>query len=319
MKVRLHGFALEAHSKRVGVEELFLRLQADSGRVMHWGKMDRILLVKNVEGYAIGLFVTVKDQKTLTELVEEKGVLKLQARQLEEGTSMVDFNYLVLNTATGRGLYQHYHSACKFTRFGAFLADRYAQMVREQAEHQIIRAGGAKLADHARSQIRSEFAGYLDYMVLTRPEKLDELLTELVTIKRFTYDIATVEDDGDDAETRPFSGLVRKVRKQITFEKKDQPVQLLRRQILDLIDRVRPVKGRIEGRDFQNKDQVFDLDSNVDILREYEYDEVAGEILIELGTADKPNWSFVESPMVERMMKVVADHPSLFDSPEVDE
>lgn len=314
MQVRLHGFALEGTSKTVSLRELFVRLKAESGPLAVWRKIERKLLVQIVGGYAIGLFVTVKDQRVFTEMIEEDGELRLEARQVEEGKSFAEFNYFVVNLDTGRGIYQHYHSSCKFTQFGGFLADRYAKIVRNEADSAIASASlNGKVSKARQKQIRSDYVGYLDWSVLVRPEKVDELLADLREITQYQYDLVTFTPD-ENQPFRPISSFVSKKRTILTFDKKIQVAQRVRRGIMDMISRNRPAKGRIRGKDVQGRKQVIDLDENVDILREYDYDEVAGEIRIKLGSCDNPDWSYTHSPMVGRLMDEVKANRALFET-----
>lgn len=40
------------------------------------------------------------------------GNVEITARDVTEGSALADFNFFVVHSATGRGLYQHYYHSC---------------------------------------------------------------------------------------------------------------------------------------------------------------------------------------------------------------
>ncbi len=316
MKVRLHGFALDAGCDRISITDLLDQLEAESGPILKFGGQERILLVKNEGQYALGLFVSFKDFKKFCSARRTVGKgVRLKAQDLDPDESLVDFNYFVIHRKTGRGIYQHYHQACRFSRFGAFLSERYRDLLTRRRDVAIKEAGPGAPKKTER-EIRKNYKGILDYSVIVRPEKVDDLLDEMLLYRQFQYDMTTFtnQERGTFRSVGPF---VKKKRVLLTFDPKLQNPKKVKEGMLDIIDANGVEKGWIKGRDSSNRRVTVRLDENVDVLSEHEYDQVAEEIDVDvLDHDDKPIWDFVKSPMIKRIVQVIGQHPGLFEKPE---
>jgi hypothetical protein len=116
VKVRFLGFTIDCKGELTLAQLMnFVKDQDAYG----FAGYQRLIRAAEKDGYFVGLVVTFKTQRRICEL--EKEELVIQVRELEAGKSIVDFNFFVINQATGRGLYQHYHHSMSLQRFGTLL------------------------------------------------------------------------------------------------------------------------------------------------------------------------------------------------------
>lgn len=80
-----------------------------------------------------GLVLSEKLRRTDTEL--ESQTKRIIVRELEDGRSLVDFNFFVCHRDTYRGLYQRYFHSCGLSTFGVLLV-KYGRIVRQSVRNE---------------------------------------------------------------------------------------------------------------------------------------------------------------------------------------
>ena len=121
MRVKFLGFRFECSSV-ISLKKYFKAIEAENFSTRKLGIYERYYLANTTFNpkYFVGLFVTVKDQKKFCELTKKKGKLCIKVNNLKDNSTLMHFNFFVMNKETGFGLFQHYHNSCSANQFGLF-------------------------------------------------------------------------------------------------------------------------------------------------------------------------------------------------------
>ena len=276
MLVRLIGFTFTVEGNGVLTFSDFASTLAASRPNVSADNPDRRLLFINDShdaNYYVGLVVTIKDHRTFCELVASENSLLVKVNQLDRNSSLMDFNFFVVNKTTGSGLYQHYHQSCSVTGFGVLAANRFAQY-REIRLKEALKA----LGDHASTaerKIRHEHANRLGTEIIVRKDALSTLIAEMKRVKAFEYCLSIpVIDQHAFAPLKPY---VRRKSERIIFAQ-GTPIQLAADALGSFVSSSLLEKGRVEGEDEDGLPRILKIVDNPDSFGEYDYDDLAPKL-----------------------------------------
>jgi hypothetical protein len=271
----------------------------------HFAGFDRVIRTAQKDGYHIGLVVTSKNQHRVCELKTED--LVISVRDLEEGKSVIDFNFFVINASTGRGLYQHYHNSMSITRFGVLLNSRMNALAKQRTEVAIALAEvTSQLSLRAIHELKRSFVTRVLLTQIVREEDLPGLVDEMDRIKRLSFDVAAITPHSE--LFRPLSGLVKVTRTEIVFDR-EASFDRVKKAVLELVGRVSPRGGRVVGEDQNGVEQVASLLENYDVFGELEYDDAAGAMNIRID-------DFASSVNIKRLLAAAKKNRALFEATE---
>lgn len=277
MLVRFVGFTMASESTGFAIHDYIDQMKG-SGYEIEGGEHGRIIYFNDTHStdYFVGLLVTVKDQRTYCKLINESGKLHVEVTALDSGANLMDFNFFVINKATGAGLYQHYHQSCSINLFGAINSRRFSEL-RTAKLDQAIALGSqkTKLKRKDEKSIRSQYKGNLQFEVLVRKENLNALIEELARVQDFEFSFSTLTTN--EPEFKPLDAYVRKERHSISFTQKT-PVSLLSRLIPKIIKAKEIEEGKVTGVDANGITRILRITDNPDNFGEYDYDAVAPKI-----------------------------------------
>lgn len=235
------------------------------------------------EEYFTGVFITIKDQKTLPKLKDNK---KIVIDETKKGESLMEFNYFVIHKKTYRGMYQHYHQSCSLNQFGIFLKDRYDTEIAERIKGEFKQE---KDKSNQREFIDKRKHEYSDFLlsVAVRKEKLESLACDLARISSFDFDVHTIE--ANEQVFTPAPEYAKKVHKHVVYQK-EIGVKVLVNSIKDFINKQGIPTGRIRGYDPDGIERIFEISENPDCFGEYDFDTVARNIKDSDYDNLKDNW-----------------------------
>lgn len=192
MLIRTFGFSLDTKNNAVGLNDLFAELAAKSGTLINGMAHPRMVFFDNSDPiFAKGLVVTLKDQKTYCQLVENQGKLVIKVTAIKD--QLLDFNFFLINKTNGLGLYQYYFHSCAPGTFGAHLRNVYRQLsnVRRDAEIKALKATKNHTATKEKA-IRSKYYKGLRFQILVHLNSIDKILKTFKRIKAFQYEVAAI-------------------------------------------------------------------------------------------------------------------------------
>ncbi|MDF2186210.1 hypothetical protein O1O06_15830 [Grimontia hollisae] len=168
--------------------------------------------------FYIGMVVTVRDQKKFCKGKVANGDFTFDVVNLRKADKVLEFNYFIINKESGLGLYQHYHQSCAPRILGKMLKDLSAVHSRSNADAFIASEemkAGKEFSNSKRSKLRKPYLSELNFSILVRQEKLQELLTKYKKIKSFEFEYAYLTPDQQAAT--PLATHVLKKKETLRF------------------------------------------------------------------------------------------------------
>lgn len=281
MIVRSYGFSVTPGNKEIGLDALFESLEKTSGAAdTSLSNLRRIYVnTASDPNFVIGLVVTVKDQKTFCELVNDKGNFVITVSNLKGKNKLMEFNFFLVNKANGLGIYQHYFHSCSPNTFGSYLRRRYRRLSdsSQDATIQAMKNAGEHTLKKEK-QVKSAHAKALSFGLLVHKDSLAKVLSRYKEIKAFEYEYAALEPDL--IKGVPLGNYIKRLRQKVSF-KPNVGVDILSNAIQATVDMIQPRSGHVSV-----IDEVDDEDIPMSIriagipehFGENDYDAVAGDL-----------------------------------------
>ncbi len=307
MQVRFLGFSFSSDCATVSLDDYVNHMLTEHGKSHELNEHDRFLFFNTThsKNYYVGLLVTVKDQKTFCELVKKSGKLVVKVNALDDNSSLMDFNFLVLHKTSGFGMYQYYHQSFSLSSFGYFNAQRFSEFRDATAKAEISKIPDHKLTAAKEKAIKQKHKGRLRWEILVKKENLKDLIEELQQVKAFEYCFLALT--APEPEFQPLKSHVRKERTKLSFYSQS-PVKALASSISNIVTQFNIDDGKIIGTDFDGIDRVLRITNNPDNFGEYSYDDVAPKI----NSLDIEQ--FEKSWVVEELLNKCAEYKHIFEA-----
>lgn len=141
------------------------------------------------DDYFVGLVITKKGHKTLLEVRPEEESFALTPRTATAGSDWADFNALILNKATGKGLYLVHKGSCSTFALHSLLNGLY----KKYRDGRVKLAIGEEQDKAKRHAIAKPYAGQLDFIVLVKREAFAATLAKCQRVVSVKLKIETVK------------------------------------------------------------------------------------------------------------------------------
>lgn len=281
MLVRSYGFSVEAGNSRISIADLFSAMAELNGQPDNSMSNERRFYIDNSTDpdFILGVVVTVKNQKSFCELVNDGGGFVISVKNLSGDNKLMEFNFFVVNKKNGHGIYQYYHQSCSLGSFGNYLKSRYFRMS-SNAMDEAIAKEAVKPGFNAKLEksIAKEFRKGLTFTVLTHNESLGEVLSRFHKIQSFEYEYSSLAPD--HIAGAPIGPYVRKVKQKVVFNSDSNP-SLLGSAIQKTVDMLKPKSGHvgvidcIDDEDVPLSIRIADIPEH---FGEYDYDVIAAKL-----------------------------------------
>ena len=277
MQVRLLGFSLSSNCVPLSLDDYVKHMISAHGQPHELGEHNRFIFFNTTHSktYYVGLVVTVKDQKTFCELVKKSGKFVVKVNELDANSSLMDFNFFVINKTTGFGMYQYYHQSFSINSFGYFNAQRFSKLRDDRVQADISAIPESDRSASKEKSIKKKYKGRLSWEILVRKENLKDLIEELQRVKAFEYCFASLT--ADEPEFQPLKNEVRKERTKLSFYP-ESSVKALASAISNIVKKLGVNSGKVIGTDMDGIDRVLQITNNPDNFGEYSYDDLAPKI-----------------------------------------
>ncbi|PJL17707.1 hypothetical protein B9Y66_02765 [Stenotrophomonas maltophilia] len=301
---------MSAGNEKISFDDLVASLVKTSGDEDDSNGQFRRIFVDSTANaeFVVGMVVTVKDQKSFCELVQDKGNFVVSVTNLVGANKLMEFNFFVINKSNGHGLYQHYFHSCSPGTFGSYLKTRYRRLTDDSKEKEIdkLKASGHHSLKKEKA-IRSDHAKGLNFSLLVHNETLEEVLSEFKKIRAFEYEFSAVEPDL--VKGAPISNYVKRLSQKVSFDPQ-VAVGVLAKAIQGSVDMIKPKSGRVsvvqdvDGVEVPMSVRLLDIPEN---FGEEDYDDVAGKL------NNMDTGKFYEHKVVEELLTVCRDkYPHVF-------
>lgn len=301
MLVRLYGFSVKSDNTQISINDLLASFAATSGAQDTSLSAHRRIYFDTTSDsdFAVGLVVTIKDQKTFCELVRNKGKFVVSVTNLTGNNKLMEFNFFLVNKSNGIGIYQHYFQSCSPGTFGSYLRKRFRALSDKSRDSQIEYLKNAGEHTGAKEKaIRSAHAKGLSFALLVHQKSLEKVLQEFKKIKAFEYEVAALEPEMLDGA--PIAKHVNRLNQRVSF-KPTVGVGVLAKAIQATVNALKPRSGRVAVVDEVDGEEVpasVRIANIPEHFGEENYDAVASK----LNNLDVDN--FAAHPVVEELKKV---------------
>lgn len=252
--------------------------------------------------YQIGLIISLRDQRKDCELKTTDGKLKLNVRELEIGTSLIDFNFFAFSPFRDVGVFQHYRGAMGLTDFGNLLKKVYDdERGKRKKAAEKKRPEGISQTRHLKD-VRKKYQRDFDWDALVRPEDFKRLLNDLSKIREFKFKL-TSPCVVEPAFT-PISNHIRYQTKVVKFVD-SSPRAAVAGAIRNAVDNLQLKDVSVRGCNGAGDERVFRILDNPSVFDERDYDSLADHQTLNLEKISA-------SPFVDELIKILQSRPELF-------
>lgn len=309
MKIRILGFEW-LPTGNATLAQLRAALDKESVRRAHY--LSQLLKTGNVHGwdgrffamadkgkYWAGLVLKIRDQKQFCQVSGKSGKIKLTAQALAEGSKMVEVNFFLINSATGKGLYQFYHHSTWLDSFSVLckrVFDADVKLRWQEIQEQGHAEGWtAKKIKEAKKAI----TGTIAHSVLVRKEQFDRLVDSLQKIQQVRVSFR------DDTVAVPkmdvLADAARHASFQFSYDAKGTSIADLRAGIKQVAAALMPSRMRVVGKTAGGLEEIINLSNNYDAFHEIDFDEATADLDLDLSD---PTASIEASGMIARLLEV---------------
>ncbi|WP_346840910.1 hypothetical protein RAL92_21825 [Metapseudomonas otitidis] len=294
MQVQVSAFDVEVESEVTELTALIKNLAEMNG----WQPEERreyYFDELSFPGFCVGVVITIKDQKSFCTLDEgEDGASVIRVNGLEEGNSIMDFNFFVINMDNGIGLYQHYHQSASISALQKRFTIGLKDLCETLADDEIALEEGRKgkeLSKTAKTRIFRKHKSKVTVRTLVSRETLQNLLERYSKIKGMEYSYSVLAPVVRNAT--PLGARVAKKKENITFSN-PSIVSTLSREISRAVRDYSIGKGRVFVEDAQGVRDVVKIFDMPEKLWEIDYDEVV-QMIDNINVSDFAGNNFLQS------------------------
>lgn len=279
MRIRFFGFVLEIE-EGVAVSGFLERLSEQTEEI-EFRKQNRILRLSQRGDYWRGIVLTIRDQRSIHELMRGRRGPTIERREIGED-GLLEFNFFVVNPDSGYGLYQEYHHSMGLTTFGSFLRSFYASYRRDLRE----------------ADPDSRFSRSLSFSPIVREEDFDSLLDRMAVIKKMRFRVSTVVDQ--PGVFTPLAGTARTITHEVSF-RRTLNVQNIVRAVRNTLNGAGSSVASVYGEDDDGTPLTIRLEDNLTTYGDFDFDSLIGISGIDLE-------SIGQHPVTRALMKAMNKH-----------
>lgn len=293
MKVKILGFEWIVPS--------FTTLQAFSQHLAEQsGKSfdSRVIAFTRSGDYWAGVVLSDKPGKAFCKKTTEGATFRVTKQDLEDGTNIVDFNFFILHSNTGRGLYQYYHHSLSLNQFHYFFRQRFNVFRDDLLRQQLANIDPSDAATC--QQVKDRFDGSLRYGTLVKPESLDSLITDMERVKSIDFECATFRAFEEDF--RPAAPVAKRISHHVSFN--PDLIDQTKNVVKDWVSKANFLKkAKVVGVDPSGLEVAYNLVNNPASFSEADYDNWIQTVHIDSSCLVQ---SVVQSTIIANLLALAA-------------
>lgn len=291
MKITFQAFKWDAHCAAVTLAD-FLSVKnkyeiPDFGTdnygkaIKHGRPIRRVYVYANEKGYYCGLVISIKNVRRFCTLTEDEEVSLLSTFQLSEKERMVDFNFFVIDSVKGVGLYQYYHNSCSLPTFNTMMRNQYYGYIADSKKKEIARlkSSGSKIPHP--HDLAKKYKAQMTVSIFERKDAFEDKIRTMREIESITVSVVDV--------TQPaFSTIKSSIRRANLsyFMSKTDTIFNRVNAAITILSQYSPLRASATGLDAYGSDVTYKLDKDFDRFATFEYDNLASELNIDIKDAE---------------------------------
>lgn len=279
MKAHVLGFSWDftgGYGKNLTLNDLGAQLSSMNDNEFEFGSYQRVLYAENNEERITGLLLTAKNHKKFCELRRQGKVRKINVRQAEEGSSLIDFNFFLIDKKFGRGLYQYYHNSCAARIFTRLCREQFEKIAESKITEEIAKAGGKKCPDATQDAIRDKYGGDIICNMHVRRENFADIVQQMQKISSCDFGLATINPE-QEKWFGILKGVSKAVRHRVSFVRKATVAERAS-AIVSLVNSGQTDDATVTGVDEDGLERIITLANNPDSFGHWDYDDIAGDM-----------------------------------------
>ena len=266
--------------KHVTLDDFFAQMKSLHDKEFEFGGYSRLVYVGNSGNYITGLMLTAKNHKKFCELKRKGTSLKINVREAEKDSSLIDFNFFLIEKTTARGLYQYYHNSCNTKVFSRLCEKQFEKIAATKIADEIKAKGGTKAcSDEDADKIRDKYDGDIICHLHVRKEKFNEIVQRMQKISIFDFTLATIEPEKAQW-FRILSGVSRIIHHRLSF-KRSATLGDRAKAIVAMINSGDANEAHVTGIDEDGLEKVISLINNPDSFGHWKFDDLASGMTFE--------------------------------------
>lgn len=258
----------------------------------------RILYFIQDNDYWFGLVLTIKDMRKFVTLVEAKQELKLNVHELNENEKIADFNFFVIHTESGFGLYQHYYHSCSLNVFNCLTKNFYNEM--RTAMFTFVK-DRMKAEGKTKREIDKELKKYKGKFVPTIVERKGSFIERVKKLN--DANSAELEFRQINFSNNPLQAIqshLKTMKYKMSFSKTTSKLDKVR-SLAGVLSSGDFKKATVEGIDEHGNDVVYRLFNDFDRFQEYDYEDMVPSLNLD---QTKVNESILQNDIVIALKSV---------------
>jgi hypothetical protein len=258
----------------------------------------KLLALSKKDDYWTGVLISIKDITAYCQMKREGGSFTIEAQHLDANAQIADFNFFILNTTTGRGLYQHYHQSPVSNTFSKFIQKQYLRYRKQRIDAEIAAAGGEEIKKTDEKKIKSKYYGGFGYKTVLKQKDFVKCVEALKQIKMFSFELESIS--AEEKLFTPASEFAKRCSHRFFFQE-DKPIAGLRDSISRTIKGGGVKIASVKGIDEFDEDVVYKLVNDYAKFEEYEYNDIIGSVSFKSGNLEE---SLSKSKLVEELLSI---------------
>lgn len=242
-------------------------------------KDNEILAVVEHSDYWAGVLITIKNRRAYFQYKKRGEGFRVSVQKLEEGTSIVDLNFFIINSDTGKGLYQHYFHSAYLSTFGNICAHRYLSF-----------------------KTINGLKGRLHQNILVKPDTIEKYAQQLAQIKK--VEVEFVSATYSEREFRPVAATATRVVHTAIFDHRwEHNPREIKRAVVDFFNKQKEKlsKAKVIGKDGNGLETTYRLVNDPDVFLEYDYEDFIKDLTLD---TDNLEAALKRSDSIARLLEV---------------
>ena len=260
-------------------------------------KGNQILYVTQENGFYLGVLLTIQDRDRFFTLKRQLGKIIVTEEQLEKGSQIADFNFFIIDSRSGIGIYQYYRKSYSLNKFLYRLSVYYNSYFKIKKRGALNAAQSEGKNKEQIKRIANNYIGWLKTSIVERKGKLEERIALLKDIYSVNYSYEEFTYD-PDSEKNPLLPVARNInyevalKPNVAFSDKFDAVK-------GFINKFKLSRASVKGRTQDGEDVVYKMFKDYDKFDSYDYDDLFTSMTID---SEHIHYSLVNNDIITSLI-----------------
>ena len=227
--------------------------------------------------WSIGAVIRVLDQRRWTQILRVSGKLRITAEELAHNANIAHVNFFVINTLTGRGLYEAYHGGTSLNLFCHQVKEHYKDLKKRRIQGAVktyLEEG--RPGEVAERAARKDFANSFRYALLERQGAFLNRVASLSALKSLSFE--SVDYAPDEQAYRPLAKHASRISHRFSYGPEGVSPNKVIKALGAAISSLGARGAKVAGIDPSNNEVVYKYMHDVEPFAEHDYDDLVIDV-----------------------------------------